>query len=62
MLLVEDSMLIALDAEETLLQAGIEDVAVAGSVAGALKEIDKAMPDFALLAANTSHSLARTSS
>ena len=49
MLLVEDSMLIALDAEETLLQAGIEHVAVAGSVAGALAEIDKAMPDFALL-------------
>jgi DNA-binding NtrC family response regulator len=48
-LLVEDSMLIALDAEETLNQAGIEDVAVAGSVAAALEEIDKRMPDFALL-------------
>lgn len=48
-LLVEDSMLIALDAEETLVQAGIEDVAVAGSVAAALQEVDKGMPDFALL-------------
>lgn len=49
MLLVEDSMLIALDAEETLNQAGIKDVAVAGNVTTALAEIEKSMPDFALL-------------
>jgi CheY-like chemotaxis protein len=48
-LLVEDSMLIALDAEETLIQAGIEDVAVAGNVAAALAAIEKSLPDFALL-------------
>ncbi|MXP42198.1 response regulator [Altererythrobacter soli] len=48
-LLVEDSMLIALDAEETLIQGGIDDVAVAGNVAAALAQIEKQMPDFALL-------------
>jgi DNA-binding NtrC family response regulator len=48
-LLVEDSMLIALDAEETLIQGGIADVAVAGNVAAALAEIEKSLPDFALL-------------
>ncbi|MEO0061742.1 MAG: hypothetical protein RLZZ08_302 [Pseudomonadota bacterium] len=48
-LVVEDSMIIALDTEETLLQLGIPDVAVAGTVAGALECIIGAMPHFALL-------------
>lgn len=60
MLLVEDSMLIALDAEETLLQAGIKDVAVAGNVATALAEIDKALPDFALLDFNLGNETSET--
>lgn len=48
-LVVEDSMIIALDTEETLLQLGIPDVAVAGSVAGALQCIADGPPHFALL-------------
>jgi len=48
-LVVEDSMIIALDTEESLLQLGVADVAVAGSVAGALETISAAAPHFALL-------------
>ena len=48
-LLVEDSMIIALDAAEILSQAGVGDVALAATVAGALKEIELALPDFAFL-------------
>lgn len=48
-LVVEDSMIIALDTEETLLQLGIGQVAVAGTVAGALDCIAKGPPEFALL-------------
>lgn len=44
-LVVEDSMIIALDTEETLLQLGIGQVAVAG----ALDCIAKGPPEFALL-------------
>lgn len=48
-LLVEDSMIIALDTESMLRQLGARDVQVAGSVAQARGMIDKQMPDFALL-------------
>ncbi len=48
-LLVEDSMIIALDTEEALHQAGVKTVQVAGSCDAALKEMARKMPDFALL-------------
>lgn len=48
-LVVEDSMIIALDTEETLLQLGVPKVAVAASVRGALEVISDSPPDFALL-------------
>lgn len=52
MLLVEDSMLIALDAEDQLLEMGLGEVVLAASVASAMKAIDEgvtlAMLDFNL--------------
>lgn len=42
-------MIIALDTEETLLQLGVSQVAVAGTVAGALECIASGPPHFALL-------------
>lgn len=48
-LLVEDSMIIALDAEECLLGMGAGTVAVHGTVAGALAELEAGDFDFALL-------------
>ncbi|MXP26174.1 GAF domain-containing protein [Altererythrobacter indicus] len=48
-LLVEDNMIIAMDAEEALLRLGIGRVTMASGTAGALKEIEKEAPDFALL-------------
>jgi light-regulated signal transduction histidine kinase (bacteriophytochrome) len=51
-LLVEDTMIIALDAEDMMRQLGVETVRVTGSVAQALKEIADRAPDFALLDVN----------
>ncbi len=51
-LVVEDNMIIALDAESALLRAGIASVRVASSVAQALKEIDENPPGFAFLDIN----------
>lgn len=48
-LLVEDSMLIALDAEDALIACGVGQVAIAGSVAAALAAMDRDLPDFAVL-------------
>lgn len=48
-LLVEDSMIIALDTEECLLQIGAEAVTVQGTVAGALNALSKEKFDLALL-------------
>ncbi|MEO6386763.1 MAG: response regulator [Croceibacterium sp.] len=48
-LLVEDSMIIALDAEDALRQFGIEQVTVAGSVRHALEAIGSDPPQLALL-------------
>ena len=48
-LLVEDSMIIALDTEECLLDLGNEQVDVQGTVAGALSALGKGEFDFALL-------------
>jgi len=48
-LLVEDSMIIALDAEEALRQLGVAKVTVASSVASALRALDAERPDAALL-------------
>ena len=48
-LLVEDNMLIALDTEDALLEAGVQRVIIAASADAALAEISKAHPDFAVL-------------
>lgn len=48
-LLVEDSMIIALDTEECLLALGAEQVTVQGTVAGALSALADTAFDFALL-------------
>jgi DNA-binding NtrC family response regulator len=48
-LLVEDSMLIALDAEDALLACGVCKVLIAGNVAAALAEMNEELPDFAVL-------------
>lgn len=48
-LVVEDSMIIALDAEEALLRLGVGRVSVAGSVAAALDIVRTDQPELALL-------------
>ncbi|MXO65274.1 HWE histidine kinase domain-containing protein [Altericroceibacterium endophyticum] len=48
-LIVEDSMIIALDSEEMLENLGIERISVASSVGSALESIAEAQPHFALL-------------
>ncbi|MEM7666067.1 MAG: HWE histidine kinase domain-containing protein [Pseudomonadota bacterium] len=48
-LVVEDSMIIALDVEENLKRLGVRKVTVASSVAGALDAIAKGVPDFAIV-------------
>ncbi len=48
-LLVEDSMIIALDAEDCLKDIGVPKVRVESSVATALNAIDKALPSLAIL-------------
>ena len=48
-LVVEDSMLIALDTEQNLTRLGVGAVRVAGNVAGALKALEDDRPDFAIL-------------
>lgn len=48
-LLVEDSMIIALDTEECLLGIGAAAVVVHGTVAGALAELERAEFDLAVL-------------
>lgn len=51
-LIVEDNMIIALDAESSLLRAGVESVRVASGVAQAMRAIATRAPDFALLDIN----------
>ena len=51
-LLVEDSLIIALDAEEMLLGAGVDRVDTASGVDEALRLIGSARPDFAVLDVN----------
>jgi light-regulated signal transduction histidine kinase (bacteriophytochrome) len=48
-LLVEDSMIIAMDTEDALIGLGVANVRIAGQVSSALDEIEKDAPDFALL-------------
>lgn len=48
-LVVEDSMIIALDTEECLLTLGAQDVVVQATVAGALDALSQGQFDFALL-------------
>lgn len=48
-LLVEDSVIIALDTEENLKRLGVAEVQVASSVEGALAAIAESPPDFALI-------------
>lgn len=51
-LVVEDNLVIALDAEEMLRQLGVQEVDVAGGVKDALRLISIHKPDFALLDVN----------
>jgi light-regulated signal transduction histidine kinase (bacteriophytochrome) len=51
-LLVEDNLLIAMDAEDQLRRMGAEQVDVAGSAQAALRLLDQAPPDIALLDVN----------
>jgi light-regulated signal transduction histidine kinase (bacteriophytochrome) len=51
-LLVEDAMIIALDAEDMMRELGVETVRVTSNVNQALKEIVERPPDFALLDVN----------
>ena len=48
-LLVEDSMIIALDTEDALRHLGVKDVRACASVKDALAAIEEREPDFALL-------------
>lgn len=48
-LLVEDSMIIALDTEDSLRELGVKTVQVQSSVAAALAALDKSTPAFAIL-------------
>jgi len=48
-LLVEDSMIIALDTEENLKRLGVRSVQVESNVKGALKAIELRAPDFAII-------------
>jgi light-regulated signal transduction histidine kinase (bacteriophytochrome) len=48
-LLVEDSMIIALDAEDCLRDLGVQNVRIESSVAGALDALDKFTPQLAIL-------------
>lgn len=48
-LLVEDNMLIALDTEDALHEAGIATVAIASNARAAMAELAQKLPDFALL-------------
>ena len=48
-LVVEDSMIIALDVEESLKRMGVRSVAIASSVAGALSAMAAREPDFAIV-------------
>jgi len=49
LLVVEDSMIIVIDAEESLLRLGVPRVTTASNVASALKAIHRERPDAALL-------------
>lgn len=48
-LLVEDNMIIALDTEDCLRDAGVKSVSVESTVSGALAAIEKREPDFAVV-------------
>jgi DNA-binding NtrC family response regulator len=48
-LLVEDNMLIALDTEDALLEAGVKLVVIAATADRALDELARARPDFGVL-------------
>lgn len=48
-LLVEDSIIIAMDTEQSLKRIGIETIAVEGSVKGALRALQEKRPDFAIV-------------
>ncbi|MEO1221703.1 MAG: HWE histidine kinase domain-containing protein, partial [Pseudomonadota bacterium] len=48
-LLVEDNMIIALDTEDGLLEAGVKSVSVQSTVTGALAAIEEREPEFAIV-------------
>ena len=54
-MLVEDSLIIALDAEDILRQLGARDVVSDGTVRGAIEAIDAEHPDLAVLDINLGH-------
>lgn len=62
-LLVEDSLLIALDAEDALIACGVSKVVIAANVAAGLAALADGLPDFAVLDHNlgdeTSEPIAR---
>ena len=49
LLVVEDSMIIAMDTEDNLRALGVKTVTAAGNVAAALKSIEQDPPEFAVL-------------
>jgi CheY-like chemotaxis protein len=51
-LLVEDNLIIALDAEDALRRVGAREVRTASSVTAALQLIDERLPEFAVLDVN----------
>lgn len=48
-LLVEDNMLIALDTEDALIEAGVKTVRIAATADAALAQLERERPDFAVL-------------
>lgn len=54
-LVVEDNMIIALDTEDVLRQIGISEVTAVANANAALAEMERRMPDFALLDFNLGH-------
>ncbi|MBV9827528.1 MAG: GAF domain-containing protein [Alphaproteobacteria bacterium] len=54
-LLVEDNLIITMDAEDILLRLGADNVVAAATIAQALEAIEREPPDFALLDVNLGH-------
>lgn len=57
-LLVEDSLIIALDAEDILRRLGAEDVPISATPEGSVAELERTRPAFAVLDINLGEDLA----